>query len=113
MLLGAHWAVNGWTFLTTDAFPGHKGDAITACHGSWNSSKKVGYCVQRILFDAWTGNPYGSQTLVSTLAKDGEKVLGRPCDIVEAPDGSVLFSDDFGKRIFRLSHEKIDDNRGH
>jgi glucose/arabinose dehydrogenase len=111
--LPAHWAINGWTFLTTDALPGHKGDAIAACHGSWNSSKKVGYCVQRILFDEWTGKPYGTQTLVSTLAADGDKVLGRPCDVAEAPDGSVLFSDDLGKRIFRLSHEKTDANRGH
>jgi glucose/arabinose dehydrogenase len=111
--LPAHWAINGWTFLTTDAFAGHKGDAIAAAHGSWNSSKKVGYRVECVMFDPWTGKPYGSQLLVSTLAKDGETVLARPCDVVEAPDGSVYFSDDANARIFRLAPEKLDENRGH
>ena len=110
---GAHWAINGWTFLSREAFPGHKGDAITAAHGSWNSSQKVGYRVDRVLFDAWTGKPYGSHMLVGTLDKDGKTVLGRPCDVVEAPDGAVLFSCDFKQRVYRLSHERIDENKGH
>jgi glucose/arabinose dehydrogenase len=110
---GAHWAVNGWTFLTKDAFPGHKGDAVTAAHGSWNSSKKVGYRVDRVLFDAWTGKPYGSHMLVGTLGPDGNEVLARPCDVAEAPDGSVFFSCDMTNRVYRLSHEKIDENAGH
>jgi glucose/arabinose dehydrogenase len=111
--LGAHWAVNGWTFLTKDAFPGHKGDAIAAAHGSWNSSQKVGYRVERVMFDAWTGKPQGSHMLVGCLSADGKDVLGRPCDIVEAPDGSVLFTCDMKQRVYRLSHEKIDENKGH
>lgn len=104
---GAHWAINGWTFLSRDAFPGHKGDAVVAAHGSWNSSKKVGYRIQRVLFDPWTGKPYGSQMLVSTLSPDGTEVLARPCDVVEAPDGSLLFSSDSTNCIFRISHEKV------
>jgi len=109
---GAHWAINGWTFLTKDVFPGHKGDAVIAAHGSWNSSKKVGYRVDRVLFDAWTGKPYGSHMLVGTLAKDGSTVLARPCDVVEAPDGSVFFSCDSTNRVYRLSHEKADEDKG-
>ena len=109
----AHWAINGWTFLTKDAFPGHKGDVITAAHGSWNSSKKVGYRVDRVLFDLWTSKPYGSHMLVSTLAADGKEVLARPCDVVEAPDGSLLFTDDSKGKIYRISHEKIEGNVGH
>jgi glucose/arabinose dehydrogenase len=112
-MLGAHWAVNGWTFLTKDAFPAHKGDAIAAAHGSWNSSSKVGYRVERVMFDSWTGRPMGSHMLVGTLSKDGKEVLGRPCDVVEAPDGSVLFTCDLKQRVYRLSHEKIDENKGH
>jgi glucose/arabinose dehydrogenase len=111
--LGAHWAVNGWTFLTRDAFPAHKGDAVMAAHGSWNSTAKVGYRVERILFDSWTGKPHGSHMLVGCLSPDGKEVLGRPCDVVEAPDGSLLFSCDMTKRVYRLSHEKIDENKGH
>ena len=109
---GAHWSANGWTFLTKDAFPGHKGDAFVACRGSWNSEEKVGYRVQRVLFDAWTGLPYGSQMIVGTLSEDGKQVLARPVDCVEAPDGAVLFSCDVTKRVYRITHDQHD-NRGH
>ena len=100
---GAHWAPNGWTFLSKDYFPDHRGDAFIAFHGSWNSTVKVGYCIQRILFDPVTHKPYGSLKIVSTLTPDGRGVLERPCDCVEAPDGSVLFSSDFGNRVYRLT----------
>ena len=81
--LGAHWAVNGWTFVSKDYFPGHKGDLFAACHGSWNSAKKVGYRVERVMFDPMTGRPYGSWMVVGTLSKDGGKVLARPTDCAE------------------------------
>ena len=99
--LGAHWAPNGWTFANSNAL-GMKGDAFIACHGSWNSTKKVGYRVERVMFDSQTGLPMGAQMLVSTLGKDGN-VLGRPVDCVEDSDGSLLFSDDQANRIFRVS----------
>jgi len=102
--LGGHWAPNGWNFMTSDAL-GLKGDAVIACHGSWNSTKKVGYRLEHILFDSVTNLPYGAQCLVSTLG-DGGNVLGRPCDVAEAPDGSLYFSDDSKGRIYRLSAVK-------
>jgi glucose/arabinose dehydrogenase len=101
--LGAHWAVCGWTFLSKDYFPGHKGDLFAACHGSWNAAKKVGYRVERVMFDPMTGRPYGSWMIVGTLSKDGGKVLARPTDCAEAPDGTVLFSSDMTKQIYRIS----------
>lgn len=42
---------------------------------------------------------------MSFLTKD-EKVLGRPVDVVVAPDGSFLISDDEGGRIYRLSYKQ-------
>ena len=101
--LGAHWACLGWTFVTSDYFPDHKGDAFIAFHGSWNSTVLVGYCVQRILFDKVTQKPYGQLTIVRTLGQDGKTVLERPVDCVEAPDGSVLFSGDYGGRVYRIT----------
>ena len=100
---GAHWANNGFCFLTKDYFPGHQGDAFIAYHGSWNRIPKGGYRVERILFDKVTGEPYGSQRIVSTLGANGDDVLARPTDCVEAPDGTVLFSSDQGARIYRIS----------
>lgn len=100
---GAHWANCGWTFLKQDKLTGQIGDAVVAFHGSWNSTKKVGYCLQRLEFDAVTGLPCGSTTLVSTLGSDGETVLDRPVDCTEAPDGSLLFTSDTSKRIYRIT----------
>ena len=100
--LGAHWAPNGWTFANSNAL-GMKGDAFIACHGSWNSSKKVGYRVERVMFDSQTGKPMGAQMLVSTLDPKSGDVLGRPVDCVEEADGSLLFSDDHTNRIYRVS----------
>lgn len=100
---GAHWAPNAMVFYTGEQFPkDHRGDAFVAYHGSWNREKKAGYCVTRVPFDQ--GRPYGELAYVSFLTKDG-KVLGRPVDVVVAPNGSLLISDDEGGRIYRLSYQ--------
>jgi glucose/arabinose dehydrogenase len=90
----AHWAGLGWTFVTSNKLTGHAGDAIIAYHGSWNSTIKVGYRVQHILFDEWTGHPIGGEPIVSCLNDNGTAPLARPVDLAESPDGSVLFSSD-------------------
>ena len=100
---GGHYAPNGFCFMSKNGLGTDLvGDALVAHHGSWNSLKKVGYQVERVCFDKVTGKPYGSQMLVGTLSKSGD-VLGRPVDCVEAPDGSVFFSDDHGGKIYRIS----------
>lgn len=104
----AHAASNGFTFLQPDlcgpdkSMPAdHAGDIFVACRGSWNATQKVGYSVERVLFDA--GKPYGMLTIVRTLKPDGT-VLARPVDCVQAPDGSVLFSSDAPGRVYRIRH---------
>lgn len=99
---GAHWAANSFTFLTKDHFPNHKGDMFVACRGSWNRTKPDGYRIERVLFDPVTGKPFGSLTIVKTLTNEG-RVLARPVDCAEAPDGSVLFTCDTTGRIYRIS----------
>jgi glucose/arabinose dehydrogenase len=99
---GAHWAPNAMVFYTGAQFPQeYRGDAFVAYHGSWNRERKEGYCVTRVLFDQ--GRPYGELVYVSFLTKEG-KVLGRPVDLVVAPDGSLLISDDEAGCIYRLSY---------
>ena len=102
---GAHWANNGWTFVTKDYFPDAKGDAFIAYHGSWNSQALAGYRVQRVFFDKETGLPYGGYPIVTTLNAEKNKALGRPCDVVEAADGTLLFSDTLSHKIYRISKE--------
>ncbi len=100
---GAHWAPNAMVFYTGEQFPAAvQGDAFVAYHGSWNRSTKVGYCVTRVLFDA--GRPFGELVYVSFLSDQGQ-VLGRPVDVAVAPDGSLLISDDWGDRVYRLRYE--------
>ncbi len=113
--VGAHWATNGFCFIDPAINDAHNalprelgGDAIIACHGSWNSSRKVGYCVARIIFEkdpqfsGGVGKPVGLQKLVSTLDASG-KQRARPVDIAQAPDGAILFSSDEPGRIYRLA----------
>ena len=98
----AHVAPNGHCFLSKDYFPGLRGNLLVAQHGSWNSSEPVGYAVSMILFDPAAGTPYGELPVVKTVGRD-RTVYGRPVDCAEAPDGTVLFSDDQTKRIYRIS----------
>jgi glucose/arabinose dehydrogenase len=101
--LGGHVAPNGWTFVTKDTLTGQPGDALVALHGSWNSTKKVGYAVEHVMFDAATGEPYGARPLVVTISDDARNVMARPCDVAEAADGSVLFTDDANRKIYRIA----------
>jgi glucose/arabinose dehydrogenase len=101
---GAHWAGNGFTFLSKDYFPDHQGDLFAAFHGSWNSTPLVGYKVVRVHFDKQTGRPFGYFTVVSTLSAEG-RPLARPVDLVELPDGSVLFSCDQTRKLFRITRD--------
>jgi len=101
-LLPAHCSANALCFYQADKIPGAQGDAFVAQHGGWNATQKVGYCVSRILFE--DGHPYGEQKMVNFL-KDGTEVLGRPIDCAQAPDGSLLISDDTGNKVYRLVYK--------
>ena len=110
--VGAHWATNGFCFIDpavngkTGGLPADcGGDAFICCHGSWNSSKPVGYCVARIRIDhdpKLGGHPVGLEKIVSTLDPAGQ-VKARPVDCVQAPDGSILFSADVPGRVYRIT----------
>lgn len=102
---GAHWANNGFTFVAGDYFGDMKGDAVIAYHGSWNSSKPVGYQLHRVCFDKETGVPYGGYALVKCAVEGVQRPLGRPCDVAEAPDGTLLWTDTQTNKIYRLSKE--------
>lgn len=97
----AHCSANSLTFYSGKGIPNAHGDAFVAQKGGWNATQKVGYCLSRILFE--NGHPYGELKMVNFL-KDGEEILGRPADCIQAPDGSILFSDDKGNRVYRLRH---------
>jgi len=100
----AHSANLGIDFYTGNMFPAeYKNDAFVAQHGSWNSSKPVGYRIMRIKFDE-AGNAVGKEVFADGWLENGSAV-GRVTDLEELPDGSLLVSDDFANVIYRISYE--------
>lgn len=105
--LGAHVAPLGMRFYEGEMFPlAYKNQAIIAKHGSWNRSKKVGYEVVMAEIDG-SGNVTGQQVFASGWLDDAsQEVWGRPVDVQELPDGSLLISDDMANCIYRVSYSK-------
>ncbi len=105
VLLPAHAAPMGLAFYTGDRFPeAYRNSAFVALHGSINRLDLVGYSVVRIPFE--NGQPSGppEDFLTGFIVRDDEEkeVWGRPVDVLQSADGSLLISDDAGNRIFRI-----------
>jgi glucose/arabinose dehydrogenase len=100
----AHVAALGIDFYTGSLFPAeYQGDAFVAEHGSWNRSQPIGYRVVRVRFDP-DGQPTGQDVFIDGwLGADGS-VSGRPVDLEELPDGSLLISDDYAGLIYRVTY---------
>jgi len=102
---GAHVAALGVSFYSGDQFPAdYKGDAFVAQHGSWNRSVPDGYRLMRIRFDKKTHKAVGKEIFADGwLGADGE-AWGRPVDVKQRRDGSLLVSDDRAGVIYRISY---------
>lgn len=102
--LGPHVASLGMEFYTGNMFPEeYKNSIFIAEHGSWNRSQKIGY---RITFVKLDGNKPVSYTPFATGWLQGDSVSGRPVDVEQMQDGSLLVSDDYGGMIYRISYSK-------
>ncbi len=103
--LGPHVAPLGIRFYTGDAFPNeYHNQVLIAEHGSWNRSKKIGYRVSLVRLQ--DGRPVSYEPFVEGWL-DGEKVSGRPVDLLIAHDGAVLLSDDMNGVIYRISYSEV------
>jgi len=102
--LGAHVAPLGLKFYTGNMFPkDYRKQLLIARHGSWNRTKKNGYDVSLVKLD---GNKAVSQEPFASgwLDDATQKVWGRPVDVLELPDGSILVSDDQANVIYRITY---------
>ncbi len=101
----AHWAPLGVVFYDQAGFPAsYQGDALIAFHGSAPdqiADDRRGYRVVRLRFK--NGQPVAHEDLLRGFVAGGE-VWGRPAGLLVAPDGSLLVSDDYGGRIFRVGN---------
>lgn len=103
--LGPHVAPLGLRFYTGRMFPAEYRDQIfIAEHGSWNRSKAAGKTGHRIaLVRLKDGKPVAYETFMDGFL-DGNQALGRPVDVLVAPDGSLLVSDDTAGAVYRVSY---------
>jgi glucose/arabinose dehydrogenase len=102
--LGPHVAALGMRFYRGRQFPeAYRNGIFIAEHGSWNRSTPIGYRVMFVGLDA-AGKPRTTEVFASGWLSDGV-ATGRPVDLLELPDGSLLVSDDKGGRIYRIVYE--------
>ncbi len=101
--LGAHVAALGLTFYTGSMFPAHYVNQLfIAQHGSWNRSEKSGYNILLLRFDE-QGKVRSSEVFASGWLQ-GQDNWGRPNDVLQMPDGSLLVSDDQAGVIYRITY---------
>lgn len=99
--LGPHVAALGMIFYTGHTFPEkYWNQVFIAEHGSWNRSSKIGY---RIMWVEIQNNKAISYQPFITGWLQGENVWGRPVDLLNMPDGSLLISDDFAGVIYQVN----------
>jgi glucose/arabinose dehydrogenase len=106
--LGAHIAPLGMKFYTGKMFPAeYQNNIFIAMHGSWNRTIKQGYNVTRVTFDA-NGKAKMRPFLTGFLQdeKADPPMWGRPVDVLQMRDGSLLVSDDYNGIIYRVSYSK-------
>ena len=102
--LGPHVAALGVKFYTGTQFPEkYRGQIFVAEHGSWNRSKKIGYRIS--LIELEEGVPVSYQPFADGWLQ-GQSVSGRPVDLLQLADGSLLVSDDTAGKIYRIRYEE-------
>jgi glucose/arabinose dehydrogenase len=102
----AHAADLGMTFYTGRMFPEKYKNAIfSAQHGSWNRTTPVGARVMVTYIDG-DGKATMEPFAEGWLDEETGEYLGRPVDVAQLPDGSILVSDDLAGALYRISYAK-------
>ena len=105
--LGAHAAALGMRFYTGKMYPAeYQGAVLLARHGSWNKTERNGYDVLRV-----NATPDGKDAKITPFVtgfmdKASNTYWGRPTDVMQLPDGSMLISDEEQGAIYRVSYGK-------
>ena len=102
----AHMAPLGLEFYQTGALPARFNHSLfITFHGSWNRSVPAGYKVVRVRLDE-KGNILGDEDFITGWLQKNGKKLGRPVDVIRAPDGNLLISDDYRGMVYRVTEEE-------
>ena len=101
----AHAADLGMMFYTGNMFPAKYHNAIfSAQHGSWNAVKPRGARVMVTYLDA-KGHAAKTEPFAEGWMNESGVYLGRPVDVRQYVDGSILVSDDKAGAIYRISYQ--------
>ncbi|HEY9040076.1 MAG TPA: PQQ-dependent sugar dehydrogenase [Roseovarius sp.] len=101
----AHAADLGMVFYTGKMFPDkYTGAIFSAQHGSWNRTTPVGARIMVTTIDD-EGNATTEPFAEGWIDENGE-YLGRPVDVANLRDGSLLVSDDLTGALYRISYSK-------
>ena len=101
----AHAADLGMIFYTGSQFPEAYQEAIfSAQHGSWNRTVPVGARVMVTTFAA-DGTPATEPFAEGWLNAGTGEYAGRPVDVAQLRDGSLLVSDDLAGALYRIWYE--------
>jgi glucose/arabinose dehydrogenase len=105
--LGPHTAALGMRFYTGTMFPADYRDAIfVARRGSWNRTEKMGYDVLTVRATPDGKNAQVTPFMTGFLDKAKDEFWGRPVDVLQMPDGSLLVADEQVGAIYRVSYKK-------
>jgi glucose/arabinose dehydrogenase len=95
-------------FYTGKMFPAeYRNSMLIAQKGSWNRHPKQGYNVIRVSLDAKgkaTKHAFIDGFLENELGDP--PMWGRPTDLLQLKDGSVLFSDDYNGVVYHITYSK-------
>jgi glucose/arabinose dehydrogenase len=100
----AHAADLGMSFYTGKMFPAkYQGGIFDAEHGSWNRTTPIG---ARIMFIPIKddGTAGAAEVFAEGWLTPNGEYMGRPVDVQQLQDGSLLVSDDFAGAIYRISY---------
>lgn len=101
--LDAHVATLGMRFYRGAMFPPeYRGRIFIAEHGSWNRLIPVGYRVTTVRLNGST--PRYEVLAQGWLSRARRGAWGRPVDVLELPDGSLLVSDDKAGAVYRITY---------
>jgi len=107
VILGGHVGPLDILFYTGTQFPAkYRGGMFVAMHGSWNRAQRQGYKIAFVPFKDKMAVA-GPEDFVQgwMLAPEQKEVWGRPVGLLQMPDGSLLVSDDGGRKVWRVSYK--------
>jgi glucose/arabinose dehydrogenase len=82
----------------------YKNAIFLARHGSWNRSKKFGGDVLVVHLNK-NGTVKSTEVFLTGFLENNN-YIGRPVDLQQLADGSLLLSDDWNGAVYRITYRK-------